>query len=84
MQKHQVAEGIKFSFELVADLIYYGLLNNCSIKKIDPDFTEEEVTEWVDDMPMDKLNEIFKSFQGSFSGEADKQITKTTATKKKL
>jgi hypothetical protein len=29
-------------------IIYWGLFNNCYIKKEDPDFTFEEVVDWVD------------------------------------
>lgn len=84
MQKHQVTGGIQFSFELVCDLIYFGMLNNCQNKKTEPDFTEAEVIEWVDDMPMAKLTEVFESFQGSFTTPGDATaVTKTTATKKK-
>lgn len=29
-------------------IIYWGLFNNCYIKKEDPDFTFEDVVDWVD------------------------------------
>lgn len=85
MAKHQVSEGIKFSFDLVVDLIYFGLINNCMIKRENVDFTEEDVVEWVDDMAMPDLLEVFNTFQASYSGEAEpgaKKITKSNAAKK--
>lgn len=85
MSKHQVSEGIKFSFDLVVDLIYFGLVNCCMIKKENVDFTENEVAEWVDDMPMEQLKEVFDAFQKSYSGEpvpGVKKITKSIAAKK--
>ena len=87
MQIHQVDENLKFSFELIVDLVYYALLNNCLVKKTEADFTYEQVTEWVDDMPMAELTNVFQSFQASISGEPKKDgemvITKNTAAKQK-
>lgn len=88
MQKHKVDQGISFSFELLVDLIYHALLNNCQVKKVEPDFTYTEVENWTDEMPMDKLLEIFNTFQGSFqtpavAGSTELKVTKTTATPKK-
>lgn len=31
-------------------LIYFGLLNNCEVKNIEPDFDLENVCDWVDDL----------------------------------
>jgi hypothetical protein len=30
-------------------MIYWGLANNCFLKREDPDFTFEQVSDWVDD-----------------------------------
>lgn len=88
MAKHQITGNIKFSFDLVVDLVFFGMVNNCMIKKQNPDFTEDQVTEWVDDMPMEKLLEIFNVFQASYSGEVagepTKKITKSEAAKKSV
>lgn len=78
--KHQLQEGVKFSFDLMVDLVYFGLLNNCRIKKEDPDFTADDVAEWVDnseELPLPKLMEIFEVFQKSFSLEGPTQKGKT-------
>jgi len=83
MKKHQVDANIKMSFDLIVDLVFGALMNNCERKKVDPDFTYEEVEQWVDDMPMTKMTEIFSSFTSSF-GEDGKEVAKTTATRKKL
>ena len=85
MAKHKVDEGIKFSFELIVDLIYFALLNNCQIKKVDPDFSYEEVENWTDEIPMDQLMVVFNSFQGSFQSTAAPgeplKVTKPTVKK---
>lgn len=75
MSKHQVSQGIKFSFDLIADLVFFGMVNNCMITKQNVDFTPEEVAEWVDDMPMEELLEIFNVFQKSYAGENTKDAT---------
>lgn len=84
MTKHKFGTeaGIKFSFDVVVDLVYFGLLNNCLIKKENVDFTVDEVIEWVDDLPMTKLMEVFAAFQESYTGEKQEN-TKSTANKKK-
>lgn len=85
MSKHQITGGnIKFSFDLVADLIYFGLVNNCMIKKENVDFTDDDVAVWVDDMDMDKLLEIFQVFQTSYTDKTSstKKIAKSEAAKK--
>lgn len=88
MSKHQLSGGnIKFSFDLVVDLVYYGLINNCMVKKQNVDFTEEEVGEWVDDMQLPDLMSVFNTFQASYAGEtlpgAEKAVTKSEAAEAK-
>lgn len=88
MSKHQVSTGITFSFDLIVDLVYFGLLNNCMIKKENPDFTPEDVEQWVDDLEMPKLMEIFNTFEKSYSGEEvtpgePTKVAKLNAAKKK-
>lgn len=86
MAKHQVSEGIKFSFDLVVDLVYYGMVNNCANAKANVDFTPDEVEEWVDNLPMPKLMDIFNVFTDSYSDGTTpgpvKKISKTSAVKK--
>lgn len=82
MAKHQVNEGIKFSFDLVVDLVYFGLINNCMIKKENVDFALSDVEAWVDDVDMPLLLEIFQTFEASYSGDT-KEITQSEAVKKK-
>jgi len=83
MEKHQIKEGIKFSFELLVDLVYFGLLNNCLVKKEDPDFALEDVENWVDDLPQKDLMQVFEVFQKSYLGEDDKPSTTKKTTGKK-
>ena len=47
-------------------LIYAGLKANCYVKREEPDFTFEQVCEWVDEMSYDdlmKAKECFESTQ---------------------
>lgn len=51
--------------KLCTDLVYCGLKNNCFIKKETEDFTYEDVSVWVDDMPFNQIVEITKVFEES-------------------
>ena len=84
MAKHQIngEAGLKFSFDLLVSLVYFGLVNNCMVSKQNVDFTEEEVNQWVDDLPMPQLTEIFNVFQKSYAGEASDEPTKSVKGKK--
>lgn len=76
--KHNIMSGepLVFSFEVIGDLIYFGLLNNCMIKKETPDFTPEDVFIWIDDVPLDSLMAVFGTFTDSYStGEKPKGKT---------
>lgn len=87
MSKHQVTGDIKFSFDLVVDLIFFGLVNNCMIKKENVDFNEEDVAAWADDMALPDLMEVFNVFQKSYAGEtipgAGQTVTKSEAAEEK-
>jgi len=64
---------LAFSFDLIADLIYFGLLNNCLVKKEDPDFTIDDVLVWADDIGLEGLTTVFDVFQSSYNlGETKK------------
>jgi len=84
MAKHNnFAGGFVFSFDLLVDLVYFGMVNNCMVAKQNVDFDIDEVTQWVDDMDMDKLKEIFEVFKDSFTGpEPAGKIKKSVAAKK--
>lgn len=45
----QVLAGNAVDFALVPVILYWGLFNNCYIKREDPDFTFEDVVNFVDD-----------------------------------
>lgn len=84
MAKYQGFTTFTFSFDLVVDLVYYGLINNCANAKVNVDFSLEDVEQWVDDVPMPSLMEIFNTFQNSYAGDepGDKKPAKLTAAKK--
>lgn len=77
--KHNIMNGeqLVFSFEVIGDLIFFGLINNCMIKKETPDFTSEDVSIWIDDVPLETLMEVFSAFTESYS-TADKPKGKIT------
>lgn len=84
LAKHNFSSGIEFTFDLVCDLVYFGLLNNCMINKINPDFTEEDVKIWCDDISNDEVMSVFNTFTASYTGvDTSEETKKTTATKKK-
>ena len=59
--------GNSIDLALVPAIIYWGLWNNCYNKQEDPDFTFEQVSEWVDDN-MDKaemFGDVVKCFYES-------------------
>lgn len=46
-------------------LVYAALYTNCYVKKEEPDFNFEQVCEWVDEMPMDKILEVRDAFEAT-------------------
>ena len=48
-QKLNATLGTEVDVALVPVIIYWGLFNNCFVKREDPDFTFEEVCDWVDE-----------------------------------
>lgn len=59
--------GNELDLVLVPVIVYWGLWNNCYNKQEDPDFTFENVSEWVDDNldKADMFGEIVKCFYES-------------------
>jgi hypothetical protein len=41
--------GSSVDFAMVAVIVYWGLYNNCHVKREDPDFTFEDVSDYVDE-----------------------------------
>ena len=48
-QKLNATLGTDVDVALVPVIVYWGLFNNCYVKREDPDFTFEEVCDWVDE-----------------------------------
>jgi hypothetical protein len=48
-QKLNATLGTEVDVALVPVIVYWGLFNNCFVKREDPDFTFEEVCDWVDE-----------------------------------
>lgn len=44
----------------IRDLLYSGLVSGCMTDKIDTDFNETDVGDWVDDLPEGSLSKIFQ------------------------
>ena len=51
--------------KLCTDLIYCGLKNNAYIKREIMDYTMDDVLVWVDDMPIEQINDVINLFQES-------------------
>ena len=72
-------------------IIYWGLFNNCYIKKEDPDFTFEEVVDFVDEniSSPDLFTPILQSFydskflQPTTTAPQEEQKKSSTSTRKK-
>ena len=72
-------------------IIYWGLFNNCYIKKEDPDFTFEDVVDWVDSniSSPDLFTPILQAFYDSKFLQPTQQTTQeeqkksSTSTRKK-
>lgn len=60
------------------NVFHAALLSNCKSKKVDPDFTAEDVIEWFDELSITEVTEIINKHSGkddskpSVNGEADK------------
>lgn len=47
----------------IATIVYAGLLSNCNSKKVDPDFSFDDVMDWILELPsMRELNRITEPF----------------------
>lgn len=73
-------------------IIYWGLFNNCYIKKEDPDFTFEDVVDWVDSniSTPDLFTPILQAFYDSkflqpttTTAPQEEQKKSSTSTRKK-
>jgi hypothetical protein len=66
-QKLGATIGENIDYEVVPVIVYWGLFNNCYVKREDPDFTFEDVVEWVDahiNQP-ELFTEVIKTFYES-------------------
>ena len=70
-------------------MIYAGLYSNCYVKQQDPDFTFEQVVDWVDELEkdvLDKVADVFSSttaFQKLINLDGDGIDTKKKPMKRK-
>ena len=66
-QKLNATLGSDVDVALVPVIVYWGLFNNCFVKREDPDFTFEEVCDWVDENihEPEKFVEVVKCFYES-------------------
>lgn len=54
-------------------VVYGGLLGNCFVKQIEPDFTFEEVCDWCDKLTVEQANAITDAYTGSLPVVEDKK-----------
>ncbi len=79
--------------QMAYDVVYCGLLGNAVAKDIEPDFTYEDVTEWVDGLYLNGKAQVLadiltcytetQAYKALFVKEEEKQ-TKAPAKKKVL
>ena len=67
-------------------LVYAGLVANCYVKREEPDFTFEQVCDWVETLTPEKLVEIRDVFESTqtFKTLQENQKEAEPQTKKKL
>ena len=65
-------------YNFVKTVVWAALLTNCDLKGIEPDFSEKDVTAWVDALSVTEAGEITNAFAKAFSGrgEADDDTRK--------
>jgi len=74
-------------FAMVAVIVYWGLYNNCHVKREDPDFTFEDVSDYVDEhiTETQKFQDVVQCFYQSklVAGNTvgDKSEKKNTTSK---
>ena len=66
----------KMGVAVVRDLLYSALFAGCKAKKIDVDFDQYDVGEWLDDMDQAELDKAFQTLadsnkSGDEAGEAE-------------
>jgi hypothetical protein len=81
--------GPSVDFAMVAVIVYWGLYNNCHVKREDPDFTFEDVSDYVDEhiTETQKFQDVVQCFYQSklVAGNmvGDKSEKKNTTLKQK-
>lgn len=73
---------------LLYEMLYWGLRNNCYVKSDTPDFTKEQVCDWVDDHIGDvkffeELGDCFKSSSIIKNNTSEEKKSNLTSKKKK-
>jgi hypothetical protein len=93
IQKIAMSVGDQFSTQditVLYEMLYWGLWNNCYVKKEVPDFTFEDVCDWVDSNINDvsffeRLGDCFKSANIiKYSVNNDEKKTQSTSKLKKV
>ena len=81
--------GVSLDFAMVPVIVYWGLYNNCYVKREEPDFTFEDVSDFVDENLTDTkiFEDIVTCFYQSklIAGQpvGDQSEKKSTTLKKK-
>ena len=81
--------GPSVDFAMVAVIVYWGMYNNCHVKRVDPDFTFEDVSDYVDEniTETQKFQDVVQCFYQSklVAGNmvGDKSEKKSTTLKQK-
>lgn len=65
----KVSGDLDEQIEVVALIAYASLLANAKTKKEDPDFTKQDVQDWMDDLDFEQVVNILNFFKRAYIGE---------------
>lgn len=74
LTKLTVETGGIYTSAMLSEIVYWGLYNNCHVKREDPDFTFEQVVDWVEERSFDEsyadtFSMVVKCFEESKSSK---------------
>lgn len=61
------SNGLAGQYGFFKTIVHAGLLANCDAKGVEPDFTDADVTRWVDDIDAAEASRIIGEFTKAYS-----------------
>jgi hypothetical protein len=75
------SDNIEDQIEFAAIVFYAGLLSNCDSKKQEPDFTIEDVTRWVEEMPTGLIKHVVEFFGDAYKTDSPASLEGSADTR---